>query len=427
MKAAASLRRFGGTARPGGCGETSPNGREIHSPSVMKQKLTPLRRATGLLLAAAALPLTPLAAQEVQTTPPPYAGDGTTPPADVGPSPVEPVLPQPTVTTPAPIATTPIPVVSTTTVDEPAPARTTAATSPRPRATAPVRPAPVVRSAPPAVADSAPSTSAAVAPAAPAPAAEAPIPVPAPEAVPVDAAVPVTTEDGGGAIWPWLLGGVLLIAALFLFARRRRRASAEVYEETYQAAPEPLVERESVLAAAPSDGPDPLVAAAAVAGEPAGRPWIDLQMRPVRAGVTGEGAVVEFELTVDNEGNAPARDVRISTFMLAAGSPQESEMERMLIEPPAGASLPEVDLDAGQAKRVEAAVALPTSGLADAVLPVVVADARYTLPDGSEGRTSASFAVGVAIDDELAHFDVEHPSGLHDDVEARLRGEPERV
>ncbi len=393
----------------------------------MKQKLTPLRRATGLLLAAAALPFTPLCAQETQTATPPYAGDGTTTlPADPGPSPVQPVLPQPTVTTPAPIATTPIPVVPAPAVEEPAPARTTARTSPRPRTVAPAPPTAVARSAPPAIADTTP----AAAPAAPAPAPAAQVPAPAastPEAVPVDTAVPVTTEERGGAIWPWLLGGALLIAALFLFARRRRRAPAEVYEETYAAAPEPVAERESVIAAAPSDGPDPVVAAAAAAAEPAGRPRIGLPMRPVRAGITGEDAVVEFELTVDNEGSAPARDVRISAFMLAAGSPQESEMERMLIEPPAGSSLPEVDVEAGQAKRVEAAVALPTAGLSDAVLPVVVAEARYTLPDGGEGRTSAAFAVGVPVDDELAHFDVEHPSGLHDDVEARLRREPEKA
>ncbi len=69
---------------------------------------------------------------------------------------------------------------------------------------------------------------------------------------------------------------------------------------------------------------------------------------------------------------------------------------------------------------MEAAVALPTAEVeGDALLPVVVADARYTLPDGSEEHRSVSFAVGVPVEGELAHFDVENPSGLHEGVEAR--------
>jgi hypothetical protein len=57
---------------------------------------------------------------------------------------------------------------------------------------------------------------------------------------------------------------------------------------------------------------------------------------------------------------------------------------------------------------------------------VVHAEARYTLPDGSEGRTAASFAVSVPMGGNLALFDVENPSGLHEGVEARLYGEPRR-
>ena len=154
-------------------------------------------------------------------------------------------------------------------------------------------------------------------------------------------------------------------------------------------------------------------------------------MRPVRAGVTGGDAVVEFELAVTNQGSAAARHVRVSTWMLAAGPGQESEMERMLIERgqnESASDLPEVTIDPGAAQKIETSVALHTAGLqADAVLPVVVAEARYRLPDGSEGRTSASFAVGVPDGEELAHFAIHNPSGLHEGVEARALGEPERA
>jgi LPXTG-motif cell wall-anchored protein len=244
----------------------------------------------------------------------------------------------------------------------------------------------------------------------PAPVAEAP---PAPVET---APAPVQAQPTSGSIWPWLLGALLLIGATAFLLRRRRREN--VYEDVY------VDEREVV--APPVMGSqvaDESYVAAPLAAPIAadidiGRPAIAIQMRPVRAGVTQEDAVVEFELTVDNRGNAPASDVRISTWMFPAGHP--SEAERALIQPAEDSDLPAVTIDSGHAKRIESSVALPTAGMdEDAVLPVVVAEAHYRLPDGSEERTSASFEVGVPIGDELAHFDLDNPSGLHEDVVAR--------
>jgi hypothetical protein len=103
--------------------------------------------------------------------------------------------------------------------------------------------------------------------------------------------------------------------------------------------------------------------------------------------------------------------------MVPAGS--STEMEQMLIDRSAEATLPEVEV--GDTQRFDSEVTLRTSGIADdSVLPVVVAEARYTLSDGTEQVTSASFAVGVPVDGELARFDIENPSGMHDEVEARV-------
>jgi hypothetical protein len=265
----------------------------------------------------------------------------------------------------------------------------------------------------------------------PLPEAEAPAPTIA-ETEPAPAA---QARSEGPGIWPWLIAALLGIGALALFARRRRRRALDE-ESTYVheqpvAVAEPVIhqptEPASVAAPAAMAAAPLHEAPVAASSSTGGRPWIELLMRPVRAGVGDDGAVVEFELEVDNRGSVTARDVQISTWMLAAGSPQESEMERMLIDPPADCRFPEVTIDPGNGKRIEAAVALPTAGLHDSILPVVVADARYRLPDGSEGRTSASFAVGVPMGGELAHFDVENPSGLHEGVEARLRREPQQV
>ena len=66
----------------------------------------------------------------------------------------------------------------------------------------------------------------------------------------------------------------------------------------------------------------------------------------------------------------------------------------------------------------------------DSVLPVVEAGLSYPLPDGSEGRKSAAFAVGLPGHEEVGApepFTVDSASGLPENVEARLHGEPERV
>jgi hypothetical protein len=266
---------------------------------------------------------------------------------------------------------------------------------------------------------------------------------------------------------PFILGAAaLLILALGFFAlRRRRRPAEDYYEEAYVEAPveqapaapyaEPALagapfvpeptfirtpvaetaeESTDVVSAASieeveiveSDAAD--IEALAADSEPtAGRPWIEFLMRPVRAGTSRDNAIVEFELTVGNTGSVPARDVRISTWVVAAG--EGTEMERSLIEPSAEATHNMVDIAAGDGARMEAKIAMSKDGLDAPVLPVVVADARYTLPDGSEGRMHASFAVGVPEEDgsELQPFRVDGSSGLRENVEARLYGEPERV
>jgi hypothetical protein len=373
----------------------------------MKQPAPSLTRAAALLLAAAALPLTAASAQEAQPPADPPVAETTTPPPDATTS-----IPPPQATTPV-RAETPAPEPVTeaeTTAPAPAPRVVTRRTTTRTVSRAPaavVLPAPVTVA--PAPAATLPPADAVTLPP---PVAQTPPLEVLPETAPAPVATTVETQDRRDSILPWLLGGLLLVGALAFFALRRRRRT-EVYDDVYEAAP-----AVAPVAAAPVVTPVETVA-------PAGRPELELAMRPVRAGVSGNDARVEFELTVGNRGPVAAEDVRISTWMLASGA---TEAERALIEPRDHADTPPVTIAAGEARTVEASVAMPTAGVAgDAVLPVVVADARYRLPDGSEGRTSASFAVGVPDGEELAHFGIDNPSGLHDDVVAKPLGEPERV
>jgi len=434
----------------------------------MRNLNTGFRRAAAALLAAAALPLAPLAAQEAQPAADPPAQPAEQPALEAAlpaptPAPPEPA-PEPAT---APQAETPAPPVArTATPARRAPARAPVAARPAPRAVAPAAP-----------------VAAAPAPAAPAPAAEvapagdaAAIPVGEVETLPAPAeagtdVVPTTaapTQQKDASILPWLIGGLLLAGALaYLLLRRRRRADdyvedERVYDEPAAAAvqapsPEPVVAPEPVRApqpvataptiaakspAAPVGGSiltAPVVgtgfaAAAATrptavempvetapaAAAPQGVPEIDLSMRAIRAGVQEDGARVEFELTVGNSGPVSAEDVRVSTWMLASGA---SEPERALIAPADHADTPPVTIPAGETRTLQAAVGLTSAEVTgDAVLPVVVADATYRLPDGSTGHATARFAVGVPDGEELAHFSIDNPSGLHEGVVARELG-----
>ncbi len=382
----------------------------------MKNHPTRLARAAALLLAAAALPLTPSIAQE--TAPPAEEPAAEAPAPDATTS-----IPAPEATTPVQTETTTAPPAAPAEAAAPAPARratTTRRTTTRTTTRAPatvIAPAPVAVAPVPVPVETLP------------PAATTPLPPPVAQTPPVEVlpetpAAPVTTavetEDPRDSMLPWLLAGLLVVGALaFVLLRRRRRAAVydDVHEQVYEPAPEPAP-------IVPVAAATPIVAPVDTA-PPAGRPELDLAMRPVRAGVSGVDARVEFELTVHNRGPVAAEDVRISTWMLAAGS---SEAESALIVPRDHADTPSVTIGAGESRTMAASVGLSTDQVdGDAVLPIVVADARYRLAGGGEGRTSASFAVGVPDGEELAHFGIDNPSGLHEGVVAKPLGEPERV
>jgi hypothetical protein len=180
---------------------------------------------------------------------------------------------------------------------------------------------------------------------------------------------------------------VLAILALIAFVvSRRRRASADSYEETYY---EPV--EETPIAIEPAAYAAPVAAVAA--DEAAGRPWIDIGLRPIRAEDS-----LEVEVTVSNSGDAPAHDVRVSTWML--NGTESSDGEQALIEARSGAQIATVDVAAGDDKSVDTTVALPN----DAATPILVAEARYPLPLGGEGRIAATFEIDVTEGDVEARL-----------------------
>lgn len=420
----------------------------------MKQHLTPHRRVAALLFAAAALPFTPGLAQETTAAPPPLV---VTPPPVV-------IAPPAPVSTAPPVAPIVMPPVSRA-APPPEPEARPATRTTRAATRAPARQAAPTRRAPTAVVAPAPASVAEPTPAAVEPVATTPLPAPEASLPPViaeESAIPVETGEPQGST-PWALiaaivGLIAAAAALFLLVRNRRRRVErdDVYHDapvvaapiTPSIEPQPYiapyvapalvrdepaeaVETAEAAEVAPVDTTPAVetlsvgepdsgdVAAMTAASQPeANRPWLEMLMRPLRAGTTSDDARVEFDLTVGNTGSVSARDVKISTWMFPAGG-QSSEMERLLIDS-------ETSIEPGDGTRVQAAIAMNKAQFDESVLPVVVADARYTLPDGSEGRTQAAFAFGLAQDGELVPFPTDRSSGLLETVEARLHGDLKR-
>ncbi|WP_158298797.1 hypothetical protein [Sphingomonas psychrotolerans] len=440
-----------------------------------------LVRPRAALLIGAALLATPAFAQEASTqtvTPPPIAvtpaqAPASAPRIEMAPSapivqPAPPPGPRPdTVTEAAPRAERAERSATRTTQSRQTVRQTT-------RAAAPVReaaPAPAPAPAATPVAQS------------PAPAAEAPAPAPiaaapAPEAVPPPAETTTTqtaTSSGSSFAWPWLLGGLLILvagAAVLLLMRRRSDETDTVEERVFEepvaprayeapiapvtAAPiieprrepelSPFMAATAAATIAPAAIPSPAneLAEAHVEAEVteaesedlagvtdapapvANRPWLEFGLRPVRAGTSEEEALVDVELTVGNSGDVSARNVRISTFMLADA--EGSEMDNLLAGRAADTAVPPVTIEPGDGTRIDAHLAVPKGEMGRVFNPVVIAEARYTLADGSEGRTSAAFKIGrpSPVNDGVGPIGATRPH-MVEDVEAELLGAPEHA
>ena len=214
-------------------------------------------------------------------------------------------------------------------------------------------------------------------------------------------------------LWlPWLLGAAGLTLCALLWRRYRHDSrSAPVDVE-----PEP----------AEPTGAAPIYRTSG--------PWLTVSLRPVRAGLNMVTAVADCEITVFNEGAAPAEGVRASLALLAAHAGQQAEIAAVYAEPITRSVVPAFTLQAGEARtfRGVAAGNLDTlrtmrAGGREMLVPLVLLQLQHRDADGVEHRTSQSFVVGVERVDspKLAPFWVDSVR-MVDQVGARPSGAPER-
>lgn len=242
------------------------------------------------------------------------------------PQPVQTVTPTPAPTpAPSPRATAP----AARPIPQPA-QRTVTPPTPVPRATS--TPAPVVQATPTPAATVLP-TPAAIAPAIVATPSSAPQPRPE-----------------GGTPWLWMLIGAALAAAIgtggWLLGRRGpqvRRAEPET-RPIERAAPPPPAPVPRAVPPGPPPVSEPVAPAPA---EP-----IAIDFRPLSIEVSEKGAVLDFELGLQNLSGAQADGLKISLLLASANPDQDALIASFHASsglPPAG---PPVDLPAGEGGRI---------------------------------------------------------------------------
>lgn len=343
-----------------------------------------LRAAAFVLYGLAAAGTPALAQEDSNTIGPPQLKDFTLP----GQRTTPPITPPPaTTTTPPPAATPPRSAPPAT----PPPERDRpAAAEPRPaepapiRDSAPVAEAPSVAAPTPAPTDTAPLDT------------SVPEPLPEPQPATPAPAPEIPEAGGGGWLWPAAAGGlvVLLIGAFLLL--RRRRAAAEL-EQARDAARGELagVLRTPEPAPAPAPEPEPEPEAPA-----APRPWLELDIVPERAAATGAEATVHYALTITNQGDADARNIRIDPRLFNAGA--EGDMAAFLQGPIHEVSgSPQFVLAPGATLKLNGQMALPMAEVREIEMagrrifvPMVAINVAYDWAGGGTGRTSRSWLVG---------------------------------
>lgn len=306
-------------------------------------------------------------------------------------------------------------------------------------------PRPAQPSAPPAVAsERAPSRDAAAAdapPAAPKPAVRANRPSVSLKLPPLsDNPIPATADTPAPALparapstdipWPWLLAALALVAGggAYWWTNRARPATAGGPATDSFAAPPPQ----------PAPVPAPVPAAPprqAPAGgfDPASlgivstrlRPWVEIDITPVRCVVDGDNVSIEFELVLFNSGNLPARSILLEAAILNAGTNQDHDIGHFFANP-VGTGKRASSLPPLTRLVVRSQIATPLKDARQFAIegrlvyvPIITVNVIYKWPAG-EGQTGAAYLVGRETHGaKLAPFRLDRGGGAYQPIAGR--------
>ena len=216
---------------------------------------------------------------------------------------------------------------------------------------------------------------------------------PTPLPTPADSTpVPAPTDSDGPAYWLYgLPAAALALLGLALFYRRRQRSR----ELAYAAAVEPVAAPAPIPAAPPKPRADPVP-----------RPWLELELKTVRASFSAVEALIEFELSISNTGGSPARNLKIDVKMFNAGGAQDQEIGAFFRT--AGRQSTKLNLPGirhGTTGVIRGEVAMPLEEMKAMKLdgrmlfvPVVAVNTLYEWGEGRSGQSSKSYVVGRELE-----------------------------
>jgi len=219
-----------------------------------------------------------------------------------------------------------------------------------------------------------------------------------------------TAQSGRFSLFLWLLavaaaGGAA--AWYFLWQRPRTHLAPAGVASAFEAqTAKPLPP-----AAPPRGAPPPITPKSSGVVATRLRPWVELQFAPGRIILDGEKALLEFEMTLFNSGNAPARDVLVEGSLFNAGPMQDEQIARFFQNPVGqGNRLPL--LAPLQRLSVNSAIALSKAQLVPLEMeghflfvPLAGFNTLYHWGSGRDGQTSTSYLVGKQTDGaKLAPF-----------------------
>jgi hypothetical protein len=348
------------------------------------------RGGVALLALAAGLATPGAAAQQTQPQAP-EQGAPIGPPQlrdfDLAPRNRPTAQPRPTPTLPTPPAAQPQP--TNRTAERAAPSQSAPRVAPT-RETDPSVRAPVREDAPPPAQPAAPTAQipANTAPVTtPAPNDDAPAPRPAPAA---DTPAPTNRlgDSDGVPLWLILLGGLGLGVVAYVALSRRKAATRR-----REALPEP----EAIPAAAVTP-----TAPRVPRPDPVPRPWLEIELTPERTTADPEESIVEFEMTIRNNGGSVAKNVRLQAKLVCSTPEQDKEIAAFhRMKPGEHRTLEIPDIPAGQELKLKGRVDVKREDIKALRMdqrliwvPLVAVNAFYEWGGARTGQTSKSFLVG---------------------------------
>jgi hypothetical protein len=129
------------------------------------------------------------------------------------------------------------------------------------------------------------------------------------------------------------------------------------------------------------------------------RPWVDMNIEPLRCVLTDETVTFEFNLELFNSGSSPARDIFAEAVMINAGETQDQELAAFFARPAGPGNRIDVIQPLSRAVFPTQVVAPRASvrvfeiGGRQVFVPLLAFNAFYRRGSG-EGRTAVAYLVG---------------------------------